>query len=269
MTVIDSHTHVYPDAIALKASQSTGRFYDIEMSHDGRVETLLGRMDEAGVDRAVLLPVPTTPRQVDSVNRFVKETVQAHPGRFIGFGGVHPHSEQLERDVEMVLSGGFCGIKLHPEIQQVSIVDEGCSRLFELVEGRLPVYIHAGDPRYHCSNPDQVVKVLDRFPRLTLVCAHLGGWSEWNYVGDYLAERGVWVDTSSALYAITPQHAYGLIKRYGCDRVFFGSDYPMWDPADELSAVRALGLTGEELEDVLHRNIERFLKAFAPKGGLW
>ena len=39
MTIIDTHAHIYPDAIALKAAASIGKFYDIPMDLDGTVDT--------------------------------------------------------------------------------------------------------------------------------------------------------------------------------------------------------------------------------------
>jgi predicted TIM-barrel fold metal-dependent hydrolase len=42
-----------------------------------------------------------------------------------------------------------------------------------------------------------------------------------------------------------------LIRRHGADRVVFGSDWPMADPAAEIAAVRALGLTDEEVGAIL------------------
>ncbi len=45
MTIIDTHAHIYPDAIALKAAASIGKFYDIPMDLDGTVDTLLRHGD--------------------------------------------------------------------------------------------------------------------------------------------------------------------------------------------------------------------------------
>jgi predicted TIM-barrel fold metal-dependent hydrolase len=42
-----------------------------------------------------------------------------------------------------------------------------------------------------------------------------------------------------------------IVKLVGADRVVFGSDWPMADPAAEIAAVRALGLTDEEVGAIL------------------
>ena len=50
-----------------------------------------------------------------------------------------------------------------------------------------------------------------------------------------------------------------IIHRYGADKVFFATDYPMWVPGEELARFNALPLTEEEREMILYRNFERFI----------
>ena len=69
----------------------------------------------------------------------------------------------------------------------------------------------------------------------------------------------LFVDTSSSLYAIAPEQARALIRLYGADRVLFGSDFPMWDPALELTLLARVGLTDDERERVLWRNARELL----------
>jgi predicted TIM-barrel fold metal-dependent hydrolase len=106
-----------------------------------------------------------------------------------------------------------------------------------------------------------MARVLDKVPNLRVICAHLGGWSVWTQAWQALAGRpGVWVDTSSSLYAIQPDEAAQVIRRYGADRVFFGTDYPMWTPEGELERFLRLPLTSQEQEKILHLNLEAFLE---------
>ena len=83
----------------------------------------------------------------------------------------------------------------------------------------------------------------------------MGGWSVWTEAWQQLAGRpGVWVDTSSSLYAMTPEEAVDVIRRYGADRVFFGTDYPMWSPVEEIDHFLALNLTDGEREQIFYKN---------------
>ena len=51
---VDSHCHVYPEAIAARAVEGIGSFYNIPMNLDGTVDCLLKRMDEGHIDHAVI-----------------------------------------------------------------------------------------------------------------------------------------------------------------------------------------------------------------------
>ena len=64
----------------------------------------------------------------------------------------------------------------------------------------------------------------------------------------------------SSLYALEPDEAVKIIHRYGADRVFFGTDYPMWSPKEEVERVMKLPLTDDERELIFHRNFERFME---------
>lgn len=261
MTIVDTHAHIYPDAIAQKAAASIGSFYDIPMEMDGTVDTLLRRGDEAGISRFLVQSVAVTWERAHSINDFIAGCVAAHPTRFVGFGAMHPAHPQMEQELNRLMSLGLRGVKLHPDFQHFCLDDPQAIRLFEaMAERGLPLLVHTGDSRYPYSQPERMARALDRVPRLRAICAHLGGWSVWNDGWKMLAGLGnVWVDCSSSLYALEPQEAVKVIHRYGADRVFFGTDYPMWEPAEEVRRFLALPLTAEEQENILHRNIERFL----------
>ena len=87
------------------------------------------------------------------------------------------------------------------------------------------------------------------------ICAHLGGWTVWQKAAKELAgQADVWVDTSSALYALKPDEAARIIHGYGVERTLFGVDFPMWSPAEELERFMALPLTDAEREKILWTN---------------
>ena len=71
MKIIDTHCHVYPDKIAVRASSAIGTFYNEPICCDGMISTLLRESKTAGISRHVLSSVATTPHQVDSINRFI------------------------------------------------------------------------------------------------------------------------------------------------------------------------------------------------------
>lgn len=252
--IIDTHAHIYPDKIAIKAAKSIEHFYDIPVVNDGCVSTLLRLGDEAGVDRFLVHSVATTPEQVESINNFIISSVNAHPDRFVGFCTMHQNYADPGREIDRILAAGLRGIKLHPDFQEFNIDDEKAFPIYEAAEGRLPILFHMGDTRYEYSKARRLLTVIKRFPKLKVIGAHFAGYSEWEESAKILGGTGIWVDTSSSLEWLSPDRARELIDAYGTDRVMFASDYPMWRPQDELAKLSRIPMSDEERERILYKN---------------
>lgn len=258
MHITDVHCHIYPDKIAAKAVRGIGDFYDLPMSCDGTFDDAVARHDRAGVDRGIIFSVATTVHQVRSINEFIAGTVKISGGRYIGFGTLHPESPTLTEDIDHIIELGLRGVKLHPDVQQFRLDDYRCLKIYEYCEGKLPLLVHAGDFRYDYSNTNRLIPILDIYEGLTVIAAHLGGWSLWEESSERLAGyKNLYVDCSSSLYSLSPEEATSIIKRYGADKVLFGTDFPMWDASEELERFDKLDLTQEERELILWKNADR------------
>lgn len=260
MLKIDAHAHIFPDKIAAKAAAGIGKFYDIPTRHDGSLTQMILEEDRAGVARVVAHSVATTPTQVAHINEFIMAAHDAHPGRIIPFAALHPDTQDMQAVIRQIVASGFKGIKLHPDFQEFQLDEPRALRMFSMIaDAKLPVLIHTGDYRYDYSNPARMANLLNEIPNLTAICAHLAGWSVYDEARRVLAGRDVYVDTSSSLYTLTPAHAAELIHAFGVKRVMFGTDYPMWTPAEEVERFEALPLTESEKEQIYHVTAEELL----------
>lgn len=257
--IIDAHAHIFPDKIADRAAEGIGGFYGITAKYDGTLGTLIGQGTAAGVDKFLVQSVATVPEQVRSINSYIAECASQNPDRLIGFGAMHPDFENIAGETERIISLGLKGIKLHSDFQRFSLDDKRAYAIYEAAEGRLPILFHIGDPRYDFSAPERLMRVVKRFPKLTVIAAHLAGWTMWDRGADLFAGSGIYADCSSSLYALTPGHAAELIRKIGSDRVFWGTDYPLWGAAEELDRLYALPLDKKEQEAILGGNISRLL----------
>lgn len=261
MKIFDVHAHIYPDAIAPRAVKALRDGYDgIEVKCDGRLDTLTAIADDAGIAKIAVHAAATAVKQVDSVNRFVMESARAHPGRIVPFGTLHPDMDRPDRAAAQLAAEGFKGIKLHPELQGFKVDETRAIDLFAAVAGKLPVLLHCGDYRFDHSAPERIQRMLKQVPGLTLICAHLGGWTQWEQAAWMLRDEAVLVDSSSSLYALDPSTAAGIIRSYGADRVLFGSDYPVWNPAEEVQRLLQLPLTDAEKEKILWSNAAKLFE---------
>lgn len=263
--VFDIHTHTYPPAIADKAVTNLNAFYEFVSEGKGTYDELEAEWKKHGGVGMLLFSVATNAHQVPKVNDYIASLVKrSRENGFLtcGFAGMHQDFPDFAAELDRIESLGLQGVKIHPDIQGVDIDDPKMLRLYELIEGRMPVYFHMGDnrPQYRFSETDKLVKVKKMFPRLEVVAAHLGGYKAWEEACKLASLDGVWYDTSSALWAMDPEYAGKLIRLLGTDRVMFGTDYPVMLPESDLNRFLAIELTEKEREDILCNNALRFLK---------
>jgi uncharacterized protein len=128
-----------------------------------------------------------------------------------------------------------------------------------------PIILHAGAVADGSGNeewcgPDPVLRLLDRFPGLRLVIAHLGAPDHDAFVA--LAERneGAWLDTAMVFtdppyLGPSPLHLAERVRALG-DRIVFGSDFPTIPHqfAAEVSGLASLGFGDDWLRNVLWSN---------------
>ena len=256
--IIDAHCHIYPAKIAAKAVTAIGNFYNIEMSEDGTSEGLIREGSAVGVEKYVVHSTATTVHQVKSINDYIYGEMTAHP-EFIGFMTLHNEmeDEEIEEAVDLALSRGMKGVKLHPDFQRFNI-DEA-ENLYRVTAGRLPVLLHMGDKRYDYSAPIRLARMAEKYPEQVFIGAHFGGYSVWDKTACLKDLPNVYFDTSSSLWALDPDRAADMIREFGHKRYFFGTDYPMWRTDEELERFLALDLTEEEREDILYNNAAKLL----------
>lgn len=260
--VIDAHAHIYPGKIAPRAVEAVGDFYNLEMFGDGTAEHLLSRCAEAPITHFIVHSVATTPHAVEAINDFIAAQCHEH-AQFIGFGTMHQDYQDMEAEVQRAIDLGLKGFKIHPDTQKVNMDDPRFMRLYELIEGRLPIVIHTGDYRYDYSHPRRLVNILKTFPDLVVDAAHLGCWSRYEVGFDVLHDLAlrsdsIFLDESSSQWFLGQRRTRELVRMWGHKHVMFGSDFPMWDPAAEYHQFTTAGFTEDELEDMLWHNAERF-----------
>ncbi|MCM1322073.1 MAG: amidohydrolase family protein [Bacteroides sp.] len=262
--IIDFHAHIYPRKIAQKATQSVGKFYDAPIAWHGLSEELLKSGAAIGVEKYVVHSVATKPEQVISINDFIIAECAEH-SQFIGFATMHPGFAGAEyggfgTELERIKRLGLRGVKLHPDFQKFAADDAVMDDAYDIMASlHLPVLFHAGDSRYHFSNPALIAHVLEKHPALTVIAAHFGGYTEWQESEEYLCGKNVYFDTSSTSWKLSVEKQREMIQKHGCERFLFGSDFPMWDHADEFSRYRQLELTETQNRAILYENAEKLL----------
>ncbi len=256
---IDAHCHIYPEKIASRAVAGTDTFYGEKSLCKGTAEDLILEGKKAGIDHFIVQSVATSPHQVKSINEFIAEEVAHSGGLMTGLGTLHPDSDDIKGDIEHILELGLHGVKLHPDIQRFKIDDYRCLKIYELCEQKnIPILMHTGDSRFDYSNPNRMLPVMKIYSSLTVVGAHLGGWSVWDDAVENLKSLpNFYVDCSSCFGFIEPLKVKELIRAYGASKVLFGTDYPMWSPRKEIESFLSLCLDESEIKCILNTNAKK------------
>ncbi len=256
--IIDAHGHIYPDRIADKATHAIGEFYRIPMVHLGTVDELLKADTAAGIKKQLVCSTATTAEQVESINDFVAGACKENPV-FFGFGTMHPEYPNYEKELARLKELGLRGIKLHTDFQKFYIDDPKAEPMYRAIaDAKLPILFHMGDDRRPFSEPEQLRRVMERIPNLTAMAAHFGGYQKWDDSIDQLCGiENLYFDSSSSLAFLSPETAAGLVEKLGEDRIFYGTDFPMWDHTEELERFFKIPLSEELQEKILWKNFER------------
>ena len=263
---IDFHTHAFPDALAPRALAKLEGPIHIPPCTDGTVSGLIERLDEGGIDRAVVCNIATNAKQTENVNSFAIETLRAHGDRLTPLGSVHPDYPDPEREIRRIRNAGIPGIKLHPDYMGFLIDDPAFDEIFSLAaEYGLFVLIHAGfdvySPALIHATPDGILRRMERSPETTLVAAHYGGNCLYDEVEEKLIGRDLYIDASMGeVMRLDPHQAARILSKHDPDRILFGSDCPWASPAATFRWLDALPLSDERKEKLFGKNAERLLK---------
>ncbi len=258
MKIIDTHAHIFPKKIADKAVQSISDFYETPMTHHGYAESLIKSGNKIGVEKYLVFSTATKAEQVESINNFIIEQINEY-SQFIGLGTMYLGYKDYEKELMKLKSNGIKGIKLHPDFQKFNFDDEGLFPIYSLLSDLdMFVLTHAGDYRYGYSHPKRIAKIAKLFPKLNIIAAHFGGWSQWDIAFKELVLPNVYFDTSSTMGFAGLEVAKKAFKIYDNSHIFFASDFPMWDHKKELENLQNLDISDDVLENVLGKNFDDF-----------
>lgn len=271
--IIDMHTHTFPDAIAAGTLAKLSGLSHTRPFTAGTAAALLASMGEAGVDRAVILPVATAPRQVARINESAARLNETMGEKgLISFGCIHPDCPGWREELARAAALGLKGIKIHPVYQGVDLDDPRYLRILERAgELDLIVVTHAGldvglPGQVRCS-PAMALRAVRQAGPVKLVLAHMGGWRSWEEAEELLASAPVYLDTSFSTGTMVPlddghyapsdlplmgrEQFVRMVRSFGPERVLFGTDSPWSGQRESLDWIRASGLTAAERDAVL------------------
>ncbi|WP_280269843.1 amidohydrolase family protein [Nocardia wallacei] len=268
--IIDVHTHFMPDRVLRKvwsyfdsAGPLIGRPWPITYRDDEqvRLKTLRG----FGVRAFTSLVYPHKPDMAAWLNEWAADFAARTPDC------LHTATFFPERHadsyVEAAVDAGARIFKVHVQVGDFHPRDPHLDDVWGmLADAGIPVLIHCGSGPApgEFTGPGPIAELLQRYPRLRLIIAHMGA-PEYSEFLD-IAERfdGVHLDTTMNFTDFFesadpfPAAERGRLLDFG-DRILFGSDFPNipYPYSHALHAVERLDLGDDWLRNVCYRNAAR------------
>ncbi len=268
----DIHVHFLPDEVLRKvwaffdrAETSYGMAWPVHYRADEQARLDLVR--SFGLRAIPALTYPHKPGMARWLNDWCTQFAARVPDA-VHSATLFPE-DGVGTYVADALRAGARLFKVHVQVGDFSPADPVLDPAWGVLEDAgAPIVIHAGSAPApgRFTGPDRVDDVLKRFPRLTLVIAHLG-MSEYDAFAD-LVERypNVHLDTTMAGTDFTNTFAPmppGYVQRLGDlgDRVVLGADFPNipYPYYEQLVALDRLGLGDDWLRAVLWHNGARLM----------
>jgi predicted TIM-barrel fold metal-dependent hydrolase len=262
----------------------------IDASDDPGAESLLLEMEDAGIERSVLLPVdmeiafPGQGVPMDEVNRLHAELSRKHPQRLIAFAGIDPRRKNaVDLFKKYVQDWGMKGLKLHPTAGFYPNQKEVYPLLEKACEWKIPVLIHSGSMMVPLrSKYSQAIHFDDLgadFPDLPVIAAHSGGIFGYQQMIsvmttklNILSDISAWQLIALRNYPLFCRGLRDFMDFAGCERIYFGSDSPSFrsfmSNTDWVQMIKDLphksaegiSFKEEEVSAVLGGNAKKLLK---------
>jgi len=261
LNIIDIHTHAFADEIAPKAIEALQKSSGTKALLDGTTSDLLRSMKRARIAFSVIQPVATKPSQVRAINTWASQIVE---DGLLPFGTLYPGQSDWEEEIERIKRAGFLGIKLHPDYQSFDPDDKSLFPMYEKLQAEnLIVLYHAGDdisfPPPGRATPKRLLNIVEHFPHLRIIAAHLGGFKMWDAVEKYLVGEDLYLDTCYTFGHLEIKRIVRIMERHGFDRILFGTDSPWTDQREEIQHILRLDILEEAKRKILGENARTLL----------
>src|ERR1043166_155268 len=261
-----------------------GIYYPVRMGFDPApsvearsMDLLLAEMDDAGIEYGVIMGRQSVEPLGAIPNDEIAACVNAHPGRFVGWGGIdlsQPMDACLTEARRCIGELGFKGVSIEPSISTDSSfaraddrrlypVYEECVKLDVPLNISLSAVLQSTVNRpYELSNPVQVYQVAKDFPKLDIHVAH----AAWPYVTDMIGVcfvcPNVWLSPDQYMIPMVPvaqEDVKGANHSFQ-DRTLFGTSYPSKPLAAMVREYQQWDWLPGVMDKVLHRNARRLMR---------
>lgn len=241
--VIDAHTHYGP------------WYFPVE---DLDWEGFKKSLNRSGIEGAIISSSSAIVYDFREGNEELAHVLQGE-SRFWGYVTVnfnYPEEslEELDCYLQNSRTTRFVGIKVHPLLAAKNFDCPEADRIVERsIQYQAPFLIHTFNSPI--ESPRNVLRLSREYPQAQFILGHMGGY-EWE-VGIEVAMDcpNVYLEVCST--CTDPRKIRQAVEAVGPQRVLFGTDATLFEPAYMRKALEDTGLSKEEMEWVLGESAQR------------
>jgi len=245
---LDAHNHIWPGSDAHAIDESC---------------------ELLGITRAACsIPGGKTPEEIRANNDVIIQGMKAYPGRIVGQCYIDPRFgkealEEIDRCVDhgMVMLGElYDSVKINDPLYFPIV--ERC------IKHNIPMMLHGvttlGNwrPGYLPTNPpnsslpDDFADIGRRYPEAMIICGHIGGGGNWEYMCRVLQHApSIFLDTSGS---VSDEGMIDMAVEYlGVDRLLFATDMNYETGVGKIMWAR---LTEDERKKIFFENFNNLLR---------
>jgi predicted TIM-barrel fold metal-dependent hydrolase len=239
-------------------------------------DSLIEEYHEVGIGRTVLLgwDAETNTGNPPVPNDYVAEVRDEYDDFFVGFASVDPLKDDCVEEAERAIKDlDLSGFKFQQIAQGFDPSDPEHEELFSTIEDLgVPVVFHGGNStlgagapggrglKIKYGNPMLIDDVAAEHPDLQILLAHPAFPWEKEQLAICQQKGNVYMDLSGWMPRYIDDQVLHYAKTLLQDKVMFGTDYPMIDPAPWLEQFAELDFPDEVQRKILWENAEEFLE---------
>ncbi len=293
MPVVDVHTHlpshrdhVPPEEVRTETTMRSGQVVQLTNTIQDYVNAM------KPVDKTFAFGIARRPwRMGEAVldergwppgmnqNDIAAQTAKADPDKFIPGMSLHPMAPDMNEEYDRAVGDLGCKvIKLGPNYQDFDPTGPEAFRLFARLEhDGIPIIFHSGtspqtDGPLTYAHPFTYDRVAMAFPKLKMILAHLSHPWQADSLSVVRKHPNVWADMSAQFYRpYSFWQGMRLFYEWGVTgKIFFGSDWPVTLPQDNIDELRNLEkfakdhhlpeIPSAEIEGIINRDAAAILE---------
>lgn len=240
-SIIDVHGHLGPWPFPMRNPDAQG---------------LADLMKARGIEKCVLSGTNAIVNDFVAGNAELAEAIENVEGLY-GYVTVNPNDlEQSTAEMRKYLQNPkFVGLKMHPSYARAAIDGESSRALAQVAACRsVPFLIHTMGP----GEPSKIRRLAQEFPEMPIIMAHGGGPAWQEAVGVVKDTTNTYIEfcSSTCQYGKVRQ----AIDQIGTDRILFGTDLGLFDPAYNLGTYESADLTAGEQAAIMQDNARRLFR---------